>query len=265
MTPLRTIVVDDEPLARTLLADYVQKVPFLTLLGTTDSPISVLQRVQAGEVDVVLLDIQMPELTGLQFLKIVRSSGATHRCRVILTTAYSEYALDGYEHDVVDYLLKPIAFERFYRAAQKLLPEQLTDFTSAGMGASGIQGDDARETRSISSLQSPQADFIFVKTEYRLQRVDLDDILYAEGLKDYVSIYLPPASGKTELTRLLTLQTMKSLEEKLPVSRFMRVHKSYIVALNRIESIERNRIYIGKAVIPVGDTYRDEFFRRVEG
>ena len=256
---LRTLLVDDEPLALTILADYVSKVPFLTLVGTLTSPIAALQRVQAGEVDVVFLDIQMPELTGLQFLKIARHGGTGSRCRVILTTAYSEYALDGYEHDVVDYLLNPVSFERFYRAAQKLLPQTASDAIPA--------------TPTVPLAGTPLAgqpvvsvpDFIFVKTEYRLQRIDLDDILYAEGLKDYVSIYTPPATGKTEPTRLLTLQTMKSLEEKLPVSRFVRVHKSYIVALNRIESIERNRIYIGKAVIPVGDTYRDEFFRRVGG
>jgi two-component system, LytTR family, response regulator len=255
---LRTFIIDDEPLALTILADYVQKVPFLTLAGTTTSPIAALQRVQSGEVDVVLLDIQMPELTGLQFLKIIRHGEAGSRCRVILTTAYSEFALDGYEHDVVDYLLKPISFERFYRAVQKLLPSHASETPSATPATST---DPAPASQAVPN----QPDFIFVKTEYRLQRVDLDDVLYAEGLKDYVSIFLPPAPGKTEPTRLLTLQTMKSLEEKLPTSRFVRVHKSYIVALNRIESIERNRIYIGKAVIPVGDTYREEFFRRVEG
>ncbi len=253
---LRTLIIDDEPLALTVLADYVQKTPFLTLSGTTTSPIEALQRVQSGEVDVVLLDIQMPELTGLQFLKIIRAGG--NRCRVILTTAYSEFALDGYEHDVVDYLLKPISFERFYRAAQKLLPSP----SSETPPAAPTPTTDAPPNSQPATMPT---DFIFVKTEYRLQRVDLDDILYAEGLKDYVSIYLPPAPGKAEPTRLLTLQTMKSLEEKLPDSRFVRVHKSYIVALNRIESIERNRIYIGKSVIPVGDTFREEFFRRVEG
>ncbi|RIV18720.1 DNA-binding response regulator [Fibrisoma montanum] len=243
---LRTIVVDDEPLALTILGDYVGKVPFLELVGTTTSPIAALQRVQAGEVDVVLLDIQMPELTGIQFLKIVGN-----RCRIILTTAYSEYALDGYEHDVVDYLLKPISFERFYRAVQKLLP-----------GPGAVSHPEPRQPTEVAPAAEGIPDFIFVKTEYRLQRVDLSDVLYAEGLKDYVSLYTGQPANPT---RLLTLQTMKHLEEKLPVSRFVRVHKSYIVALNRIESIERNRIYIGKAVIPIGDTYRDEFFRRVDG
>lgn len=252
---LRTLLVDDEPLALTILANYVSTIPFLTLAGTTTSPIDALQRVQAGDIDVVFLDIQMPELTGLQFLNLLRHSHPGNRCRVILTTAYSEFALDGYEHDVVDYLLKPISFERFYRAAQKLLPPT----TPAPI-------DIPTQTSPVDTVTTTadEPDFIFVKTEYRLQRIDLADILYAEGLKDYVSIYLPPAPGKADPTRLLTLQTLKLLDDKLPASRFMRVHKSYIVALNRIESIERNRIYIGKAVIPIGDTYRDEFFRRIE-
>ena len=252
--PLQTLLVDDEPLALTILADYVSKVPFLTLTGTTTSPIEALQRVQAGDVDVVFLDIQMPELTGLQFLNLMRHGGPGSRCRVILTTAYAEFALDGYEHDVTDYLLKPVSFERFYRAAQKLLPHSSSPIT--------VPADTIPTTLAKPPADEP--DFIFVKTEYRLQRIDLNEILYAEGLKDYVSLYTPPAPGKTDLTRLLTLQTLKSLEDKLPDSRFVRVHKSYIVALNRIESIERNRIYIGKAVIPIGDTYRDEFFRRIE-
>lgn len=256
MIPLRTLLVDDEPLALTILADYVSKVPFLTLAGTTTSPITALQRVQSGDIDVVFLDIQMPELTGLQFLNLMRHGGAGNRCRVILTTAYAEFALDGYEHDVTDYLLKPVSFERFYRAAQKLLPHSATP-PPTGLPA---------EISPVGMTKAPtdEPDFIFVKTEYRLQRIDLSDILYAEGLKDYVSLYTPPAPGKTDPTRLLTLQTMKSLDDKLPYSRFMRVHKSYIVALNRIESIERNRIYIGKAIIPIGDTYRDEFFERIE-
>lgn len=256
----RTLIVDDEPLALTILSDYVGKVPFLTLTGTTTSPIAALQRVQAGEVDLILLDIQMPELTGIQFLNIIRGS----RCRVILTTAYAEYALDGYEHDVVDYLLKPISFDRFYRAVQKLIA-QPSPTTGTGGGLPAGAGDAVSHAHEWAERVSPDPDFIFVKTEYRLQRVDLTDILYAEGLKDYVSLFLPPPPGKPDPTRLLTLQTLKHLEEKLPVSRFVRVHKSYIVALNRIESIERNRIYIGKAVIPVGDTYRDEFFRRIDG
>ncbi|GAB3562920.1 LytTR family DNA-binding domain-containing protein [Spirosoma luteolum] len=246
---MRCLIVDDEPLAHTILSDYVRKVPFLTLVGATTSPIDALTQVQRGDVDVVLLDIQMPELTGMQFLNLLRRGVSGQQCRVILTTAYAEYALEGYEHDVVDYLLKPVSFERFYRAVQKLLP-----------GAAPVAAPAPTDASMMSPPPPTEApkDFIFVKTEYRLQRVSLGEILYVEGLKDYVSLYTP-----TE--RILALQTMKSLDEKLPASQFVRVHKSYIVAISRIESIERNRIYIGKAVIPIGDTYRDSFYRLIEG
>lgn len=249
---LRCLIVDDEPLAHAILSDYVSKVPFLKLVGATTSPIDALTRVQRGEVDLVFLDIQMPELTGIQFLKIARSSG--ERCHVILTTAYADYALEGYEHDVIDYLLKPISFERFFRAVQKAYNQT----PSATPVASELAPQAPPVYNSPQSVPTTsQPDFVFVKTEYRLQRVSFDDILYCEGLKDYVSIYTPAE-------RILALQTMKALEEKLPVDRFVRVHKSYIVPLSRIESVERNRIYIGKAVIPIGDTYREAFFKRID-
>lgn len=249
---LRCLIVDDEPLAHAILSDYVRKVPFLELVGATTSPIDALTRVQRGEVDLVFLDIQMPELTGMQFLKIARSSG--ERCHVILTTAYADYALKGYEHDVIDYLLKPISFERFFRAVQKA-HNQTPSATPATNDSVPIVPPHTPPSQPGPTASQP--DFIFVKTEYRLQRVGFDDILYCEGLKDYVSIYTP-----TE--RILALQTMKALDEKLPGDRFVRVHKSYIVPLSRIESVERNRIYIGKAVIPIGDTYRDAFFKRID-
>lgn len=251
---MRCLIVDDEPLAHTILSDYIRKVPFLELVGATTSPIDALTRVQRGAVDVIFLDIQMPELTGIQFLNLARRGVDGIQCRVILTTAYSEYALEGYEHDVVDYLLKPVSFERFYKAVQKLFPathssDGLTTITSEPLLSMPLP--------VLSTSDGPNG-FIFVKTAYRLHRVSLPDILYCEGLKDYVSIY-------TTTERVLALQMMKSMDEKLPASQFVRVHKSYIVALSRIESIERNRIYIGKAVIPIGDTYRDSFYRLIEG
>ncbi|GAB3018464.1 LytR/AlgR family response regulator transcription factor [Spirosoma pulveris] len=250
---MRCLIVDDEPLAHAILSDYIQKVPFLELVGATTSPIDALTQVQRGTVDLVFLDIQMPELTGMQFLKLVERAVGESRCRVILTTAYSTYALEGYEHNVVDYLLKPISFERFYKAVQKLFPPAKAERVEIPPAAAVPDNIHATVLPEITTK-----DYIFVKTEYRLQRVDLSEILYCEGLKDYVSIYTP-----TE--RILTLQTMKSLDEKLPVNQFARVHKSYIVALNRIESIERNRIFIKKAVIPIGDTYRDGFYKLIDG
>ena len=249
---MRCLIVDDEPLAHAILSDYIRKVPFLELAGATTSPIEALSWVQRGEVDLIFLDIQMPELTGMQFMNVVERTAMGINCRVILTTAYSQYALEGYEHNVVDYLLKPVSFERFYKAVLKLAPAATPPLASLpNVAATSLP------IESQPATLPPTNDFIFVKTEYKLLRVGLDDILYCEGLKDYVSLYTP-----TE--RILTLQTMKSLEEKLPGNRFVRVHKSYIVALNRIESIERNRIYIGKAVIPIGDTYRDSFYRMIE-
>jgi len=233
---IRCLVVDDEPLALDILEDYISKVPFLTLVKTTTSAIEGLSLVQSDAIDLVFLDVQMPELTGIQFLKIING-----KCDVILTTAYSQYALDGYELDVVDYLLKPIAFDRFYKAAQKVLQN------------SGNTNSSAPEVISVQKNH----DFIFVKTEHKIQKIYLDDILYIEGLKDYISIF-------TRSERIITLQNMKKMEESLPSKSFIRVHKSYIIALGKIESIERSRIQIGEKIIPIGDTYREYFFKQIE-
>jgi DNA-binding LytR/AlgR family response regulator len=233
---IRCLVVDDEPLALDILEDYISKVPFLTLIKTTTSAIEGLSLVQSDAVDLVFLDVQMPELTGIQFLKIING-----KCDVILTTAYSQYALDGYDLDVVDYLLKPIAFDRFYKAAQKVLQSH-----SNGHAA-------PLEPAPASNSH----DFIFVKTEHKIQKIYLDDILYIEGLKDYISIF-------TKTERIITLQNMKKMEESLPAKAFIRVHKSYIVAIGKIESIERSRIQIGEKIIPIGDTYREYFFKQIE-
>ena len=233
---IRCMVVDDEPLALDILEDYISKVPFLTLVKTTTSAIEGLSLVQSDAIDLVFLDVQMPELTGIQFLKIING-----KCDVILTTAYSQYALDGYELDVVDYLLKPIAFDRFYKAAQKVLQ------------SSGNTNSSAPEVLSVQKNHY----FIFVKTEHKIQKIYLDDILYIEGLKDYISIF-------TRSERVITLQNMKKMEESLPSKSFIRVNKSYIIALGKIESIERSRIQIGEKIIPIGDTYREYFFKQIE-
>lgn len=231
---VRCITVDDEPLALDILADYVAKVPELSLVASTTNAIEALTLVQNGEADLVFLDVQMPELTGIQFLKIING-----KCDVILTTAYPQYALDGYELNVVDYLLKPIAFDRFYRSVQKVLNNKTPKIP-----------------QPVVANQNDAVDFIFVKTEHKIQRVDIDDILYIEGLKDYISIY-------TAAERIVTLQNMKKMEDILPSNRFVRVHRSYIVALDKIASIERSRIFMEDKVIPVGDTYRDAFYRYI--
>lgn len=246
MTKLKCIAVDDEPLALDIIEDYVSKVPFLELVKRTENAIEALQMVQEGGVDLVFLDIQMPELTGIQFLKI-----ANGKANYILTTAYSQYALESYDLNVSDYLLKPIAFDRFYKAVEKVhnrLKVQISNDTS-------IQP--LLSTEPAKPVNTPVQDFIFVKTEHKIQKIELDDILYIEGLKDYISIF-------TKNERVITLQNMKKMEETLPKDQFIRVHKSYIIALDKIESIERSRISICSKIIPIGDTYRDEFFKHID-
>lgn len=241
MTSVKTIscvVVDDEPLALKLMADYVQKTPFLQLKEQTTHPMKAIELVQQGAVDLLFLDIQMPELTGLQLMKIIG-----HKCKVILTTAYPDYALDGYEFDVIDYLLKPVTFDRFLVAAHKARERV------AAEPAIVIQ------TPVATAVPTP-ASYIFVKTEYKIQKIDLADILYMEGLRDYVAIY-------TTAGKILTLQSMKSFQEQLPDSHFMRVHKSYLVALDKIQFIERNRIVIAGNYIPIGETYLEIFHQRL--
>src|SRR5215217_6749295 len=240
---IRCLVVDDEPLALNILEDYISKVPFLELVKATTNPIEALTRVQEGNIDLVFLDVQMPELTGIQFLKI-----ANGKTKVILTTAYPQYALEGYELDVVDYLLKPIAFDRFYKAAQK----------AQGIIKPALAPAAEPTPHMQQQQQDFMSDFIFIKSEHKIQKVYLHHILFIEGLKDYISIF-------TDGERIITLQNMKKMEDTLPEKHFIRVHKSYIVALNKIDSIERSRIRIGDKIIPIGDTYRDDFFKIIDG
>ena len=244
---LKCIAVDDEPLALDIIEDYVSKVPFLQLVKRTENAIEALQLVQEGGIDLVFLDIQMPDLTGIQFLKI-----ASGKANYILTTAYSQYALESYDLNVSDYLLKPIAFDRFYKAVEKV-HNQIQKQEPAV-----VVPEPVAPVAVAAPVAAPIQDFIFVKTEHKIQKIQLDDILYIEGLKDYISIF-------TKTERVITLQNMKKMEETLPKGEFIRVHKSYIIALDKIESIERSRISIAKKVIPIGDTYRDEFFKLIDG
>lgn len=242
---LRCIAVDDEAYATRLLASYIQKIPTLELAGTTTNPLEALQWVQEGRADLVFLDIQMPELTGLQFLKIC---GA--RCKVILTTAYPEYALDGYEHDVVDYLLKPIAFDRFLRAVQKV--QALLPATPPVAAAPPM-------APALGPVPAPPvADYLFVKGESKNKYLKLNytDILYIQGLKNYVSIVVP---GQ----RIITYLTLRDLEAQLPQPPFVRVHKSFIISLDHLRMVEGNTLHVGPASITVGETYRDEFFKLI--
>ena len=243
---IRCLAVDDEAPALLILADYIGQLPFLTLVGTTTNPIEALTMVQQGQVDLVFLDIQMPKLTGLQFLKL-----AGNKCKVVLTTAYPEYALEGYENDVVDYLLKPVSFERFFKAAQKALA-LLPGPAPAPVAAPGA-------LVALGPVPSaPPAGHMFVKGESKNKflRVNHADILYIEGLSNYVSIYLPTQ-------RVVTYQTLKELAETLPQPPFLRVHKSFIVSLDKIRMVDGNTIYIQDKEIPVGETYRDQLYRLI--
>jgi DNA-binding LytR/AlgR family response regulator len=244
---IRCLAVDDEAPALVILADYIGQIPFLTLVGTTTNPIDALTMVQQGQVDLVFLDIQMPKLTGLQFLKL-----AGNRCKVVLTTAYPEYALEGYENDVVDYLLKPISFERFFKAAQKALA-MLPGLAPAPAAAP------PPTAAPVSAVPAPPAaNHMFVKGESKNKflRINHADILYIEGLSNYVSIYLPTQ-------RVVTYQTLKELAETLPQPPFLRVHKSFIVSLDKIRMVDGNTIYIQDKEIPVSDTYREQLYRLI--
>jgi DNA-binding LytR/AlgR family response regulator len=241
-------VLDDEPLATDILADYVRKVPSLDLIAVCNHAVEALVLIQQDKIDLAFVDIQMPDLTGLQFLRVVNG-----KCKAILTTAYQEYAMDGYEYDVIDYLLKPISFDRFLLAVQKAHERFQPTTNGVQLPVDVLSLGNGTDLPIRPSVP----EFIFVKTEYKIIRIDLADILFIEGLKDYVSI-------NVRAERILTLQTMKKMEEILPMQRFMRVHKSYIVAMDKIESIERQRIFIGKHVIPVGESYFKQFARRIE-
>lgn len=233
---LTCMVIDDEPLANQLLVNHISRVPFLKLEGSFSNPMDALVSFNSLPIELIFLDIQMPQLTGIQFMKILQN-----RAQVIITSAYEEYAMKGFEHNVTDYLLKPISFERFYKAVEK---------------AYNLKNP-AQKLEPKKDLYPATGGYIFVKVETRMVRVELDDILFIEGLKNYVSIY-------TKTQRIVTLQVLKQMEEILPPNRFVRVHKSYIIALDKINSIERQEIHISDRVIPIGITYQEQFFKMLE-
>lgn len=226
---IRCVIVDDEPLAVGLLVQYVEKTPGLTVVFKTTHVLEALQVIEGGEADLLFLDIHMPELSGMQFMKIIGN-----RCKVILTTAYAAYALEGYEHDVVDYLLKPFSFERYMMAVTK--------------------AKDRLEQRTVAAAEVP--DHIFIRAEYRIQKIDFDSILYIEALRDYVAFHTP--AGK-----VLSLESMKKLETILPTGIFIRIHKSYIINRNKIEFLDRGKVIIQGQYLPVGETYREKFMAQI--
>lgn len=229
---LRCCVIDDEPLASGLIASYITKTPFMELAGEYSSPKDAISMILDGDVDLVFLDINMPQLNGIEFAKIIPPS-----VQIIFTTAYDNYAVEGFRVNALDYLLKPISYEEFLAAGKRAL--QWADLNS-------------RKAENESSATNQE--YIIVKSEYKLMQIAVKDILYIEGLKDYVKIYTE-GSDKS----IMTLISMKALERSLPSQRFMRVHRSYIVNLSKIRVIERNRIVFGKAVIPISESYKQAF------
>ncbi len=223
---LKCAIVDDEPLALGLLESYVKKTPFLELTGKYSSAVLAMKELPEQQADIIFLDIQMPELNGLEFSKMIDP-----RTRIIFTTAFEQYALDGYKVNALDYLLKPISYSDFINAVNKAV-------------------------RWFELLNQPREEVtsIFVKSEYKLVQIELEHILYIEGLKDYVKIY-----EEGEPKPIVSLMSMKAMEELLPPSRFMRVHRSYIVQKSKIRVIDRGRIIFGKTRIPIGESYKAAF------
>lgn len=228
---LSCAIVDDEPLALDLLETYVEKTPFLQIKGKYASAVEAMKGLQEQPVDLLFLDIQMPELDGLEFSHMV-----IPETRIIFTTAFEQYALDSYRVNALDYLLKPISYRDFLEASNKAL--QWFELKNAADSTVDSAGDD---------------EYIYVKSEYKLIQISLKDILYIEGLKDYVKIYV-----ETEARPIMSLMSLKSLEERLPTSRFLRVHRSYIVQKSKIRLIDRGRIVFGKEYIPISDSYKQD-------
>jgi two-component system LytT family response regulator len=230
---INCIAIDDEPLALSKLEGFIERIPDLRLSRTFDNSIEAMVWLKENHADLIFLVIQMEQLTGIQFLE---ATGTTSK--IIITSAYNQYAIKGYDLNVTDYLLKPFSFQRFVQAVNKVM-EYYSQNPGTNLVTSGNDG------------------FIFVKTEYRLERVDLDHVLYIEGMKDYLRIVCTDK-------KIMTLQSFSKLEESLPSKRFCRVHKSYIVAIDKIKSIERNVIIIGEKRIPVSNSYREIFFSRIK-
>ena len=225
----RCCVIDDEPLAIRLISSYVERTPSLELCGSFASASEAVKMIIEGNIDIVYLDIEMPQINGIEFAKIVPESR-----RIIFTTAYDRYAVQGFRVNAVDYLLKPVSYDEFLVATNRAIK--------------------AIESQRPAPAPVKQREFILVKSEYRLIQIRISDILYIEGLKDYIKIYVAHQSKP-----ILTLMSMKGIEQALPEGRFMRVHRSYIVNTAQISIIERNHLIIGSNMIPVSESYRQQF------
>jgi len=233
---IRCLVIDDEELARTLLENYIARIPNLELVGQCKDPMEAMQLMQETTVDLLFLDIQMPGLTGVEFLKTIVQKPLT-----IFTTAYPEFALEGYSLAVIDYLLKPFSFERFVQAVNK--------------ASDLLRLKSAQPTPGADTLDNSK-EVILVKSEHKVHRIKLSDIRYIQGMREYVAYYLPTG-------RILSLYSLKGLEEELPSSQFIRIHKSYIVAIEKVDTLEGNMVHIGKEKLPIGASYREEVMKRI--
>jgi len=236
---IKCIAIDDEPLALQKMHDFILRVGYLELLAEFDNALDALEFLKSNTVDLIFLDIQMEELTGVQMLEAM-----TNKPKVIFTTAYDEYAIKGYELDVCDYLLKPISFSRFLQSCEKvhkiLIPEKEDEYQPV-----------------IKSDSNPTDEFFFIKNGNITQKVDFDKVFFVEGMKDYLRIH-------TVDDKIMTLLSFKKLEQSLTYPQFVRIHKSYLVAVNKIKSIERNRVTIGNQILPIGESYRRQFFDVVD-
>ena len=234
MTVLKCIAVDDEPLALRLVETFIEQTPFLQLTASCDNAVEAMSLIREKQPDLVFLDINMPNLTGMELARLLQEQPGQVP-KIVFTTAYNHYAIEGYKVNAVDYLLKPFSYEEFLRAANKVL--QITEEAS-------------------NNFQTVAADdeFIFLKVEYQWVRIPLKEILYIESLKDYVKVHLDDSQKG-----VLSLISLKALEEKLPSAKFMRVHRSFIVSLDKINAITKNSIFIGKTEITVGEQYKETF------
>ncbi len=227
---IKTIAIDDEPLALELIRGYIERTPFLEFAGMFDNPFSAMEFIRNEHVDLMFLDIQMPDLTGTEFVKVLKGGP-----KLVFVTAYEKYAVESFKLDAVDYILKPFSYEEFLKAAMKV--QRLL----------GLENRNQEEIEFSS-------DFLFLKSEYKVRRIRFENILYIEGLKDYIRVFI---AGEPK--PILSIGTLKTMESRLPATKFMRVHRSFIVNLDKIETIERSRIIFGKEYIPVGDQYKDKF------
>jgi DNA-binding LytR/AlgR family response regulator len=233
---LNCVIIDDEPLARECISNYVENVDFLKLAGTGSNPIELSQLLDAHQIDLIFLDIQMPVMNGIDYLKMLQNPPM-----VIITTAYPSFALEGFQLDVLDYMLKPITFNRFFKGVCK---------------AKDYHHLKAKTVLNQQTSKGQTEDYFFIKCDYKYERIYFDDILYVQGLQNYVTIY-------TRKAKYITLLSLKNVEENLDKHAFIRVHKSFIVSVSKIEAIENNDILIQSSRIPISRNYREEVIAKV--